>query len=241
MPTLLDGQAKFIAAIDCGPETLLSDLFAGPRSRVLLGLKAHANTIMHARLVALEASFPRTRGAMGHATFSSSSRHYCECAVARRSSLNHIGAGFPEFLEEADCEPALIDLAEIERAYLESYHASEALALTLAGIGALAPEDLLELRVSPHPAARIIRLRTVPFGLIPELGAVPNGTIIVTRPEADVLLRSLDATESRLFDHAQNGSKIRDLIEIAIHESDEKAGLAPIINLIGVGALLGTG
>ncbi len=40
---------------------LPDDLFAGPHERVLVGMKVHANTISHARLVALEETFPRTR------------------------------------------------------------------------------------------------------------------------------------------------------------------------------------
>ena len=65
MFSLEAAQANFIATINHGPAALDHTLFDGPLERVLLGLKAHANTISHARLVALEESFPLTRQALG--------------------------------------------------------------------------------------------------------------------------------------------------------------------------------
>ena len=50
-------EAKFIDTINNGPDVLDPALFAGPLDRVLIGLKTHANTISHARLTALEATF----------------------------------------------------------------------------------------------------------------------------------------------------------------------------------------
>ena len=65
MLSLKAAQANFIATINDGPDALDHSLFDGPIDRVMLGLKAHANTISHARLVALEETFPLTRQALG--------------------------------------------------------------------------------------------------------------------------------------------------------------------------------
>ncbi len=69
MLSLSDAQGNFIDTINEGPDRLDALLFAGSTDRVLLGLKAHANTINHARLVALEETFPLTRQEIGEAPF----------------------------------------------------------------------------------------------------------------------------------------------------------------------------
>ncbi|HMS22082.1 MAG TPA: DNA-binding domain-containing protein [Sphingorhabdus sp.] len=97
MPSLSDAQRNFIATLNEGPDTLDPALFAGAPERVLLGLKAHANTISHARLVALEESFPLTRGEMGEERFNTLSREYVETAPAKASDLAHIGRHFAPF------------------------------------------------------------------------------------------------------------------------------------------------
>ena len=59
MPSLADSQARVIACLQKGPAHFPAGLFTESRERALLGLKAHANTISHARLVALEQAYPK--------------------------------------------------------------------------------------------------------------------------------------------------------------------------------------
>ena len=61
MPALDAAQQAMMRAIDLGPDFAPHDLFSAIPERVMLGLRVHANTISHARLVALEDTFPRTR------------------------------------------------------------------------------------------------------------------------------------------------------------------------------------
>ena len=90
MPWLDQGQSAMMAALDHGPAHLPDGLFIGSPERVLAGMKVHANTISHARLVALEETFPRTREAIGHDRFNAHSRLFLDeprvaCAAARRN------------------------------------------------------------------------------------------------------------------------------------------------------------
>ena len=67
-------QQTMIQALSLGPDHVPEGLFAGGRMAGLRGLKVHANTISHARLVALEETFPRTLARIGHARFNEHSR-----------------------------------------------------------------------------------------------------------------------------------------------------------------------
>ena len=78
MPSLADGQTRFIACLQKGPAHFPDDLFSQDAERALLGLKAHANNISHARLVALEDSYPRLHAHMGHALYHEHSRDYID-------------------------------------------------------------------------------------------------------------------------------------------------------------------
>jgi hypothetical protein len=100
MPSLADIQNSFIATINDGPSVLDPELFAGPIDRVLLGLKAHANTINHARLVALEETFPLTRKHIGDEAFNQLSRDFVETDAARCCDNEGIGRPFPDFLRK---------------------------------------------------------------------------------------------------------------------------------------------
>src|SRR3546814_1795547 len=117
---LEQGQAAIAATLLHGPGHLPADLFAGSDAAVLRGLRVHANTISHARLVALEETFPRTRDHLGEEEFNRLSRCFVEEGGAQRWSLRDIGAGFADWL----ADPRAADLARVEWAWLESYHAA---------------------------------------------------------------------------------------------------------------------
>ena len=123
-------QAAIAATLLQGPDHLPAGLFAGEDAAVLRGLRVHANTISHARLVALEETFPRTRAHLGDADFNRLSRIFVEAGGAEGRALSDIGRDFPGWLDD----PLAADVARVEWAWLESYHAAEAPPLRLADL-----------------------------------------------------------------------------------------------------------
>lgn len=240
MPSLFDAQRNFIATINEGPEALDPALFSGAPERVILGLKAHANTISHARLVALEESFPLTRSEIGEARFNSLCRDYVETAEAKASDIALIGRHFPAFLEHAQTEWALCDLSAIEWAWLESYHASDRAALHLAKIGTLAEPDLLALQICLHPAAHILRLRAPLAASLTHLIEVEPATssILVVRPDAEVRLRAIDLSTAYIAEKCLHPTTIGNLLTLASEQGDEADPIGPVLTLIGAGALI---
>lgn len=235
MPSLDETQANFIETINKGPDRLDPCLFAGPPNRVLLGLKAHANTISHARIVALEETFPLTRQHLGDAAFNALARDFVETNIARASDINSIGRTFPGMLSD----PVTIELAQIEWAWLESYHAAEAVPLTLADLGALGEVALLALQVAPHPSARFLQISAPLAAELNELEGTCPAAILSIRPEAEVRLVPLSATQAAVFQIAvEKNATMGNLLATAIEQSSDTDPLGPVMMLIGAGALV---
>lgn len=238
MPSLADAQTNFIDTINDGPDRLDPTLFAGPPDRILLGLKAHANTISHARIVALEETFPLIRQHLGDAAFNALAREFVETKTARASDANRIGLGFPDCLSD----PATRELAQIEWAWLESYHAAEAVPLSLGDLAALDEAALLALTITPHPSARIVEISTPIASALHELSGLQPVAILCIRPDAEVRLVPLDAVQLAVFAASvQKSASLGNLLAAALEQAGEQAPLEPILHLIGAGALIKAG
>jgi hypothetical protein len=241
MDDLAGYQAHFVATINDGPDALDPDMFTGPLDRVLLGLQAHANTISYARLIALEDSFPMTRQALGEQAFNRICRDYCASDDARCADNNNIGAGLPDFLSTQSIDAAIIDLARIEWAWLQSYHAPDAVALSATDLAAMDPILLPNLSIGLHPSVRWVELNAPVSPLLIALMQVPQGTraVLTIRPDVEVLLMPIDTLNLQLLQLAgKKRAVIGNLLEHTIENLDDEAPIAPILNLIAAGAMV---
>lgn len=241
MGDLLDDQARFIAVLQQGPSAFPEGLFADAPERALLGLKAHANTISHARLVALEETYPRTRDHLGEADFNALSRDFIERPDVRRRKLMGMGEGLAEYLADHNHDAAAVDLARIEWAWLQSYHSAEEQALQLADLAGLDEQGLLDLGLALHPSMRIVETRTALGALMPELteSAAPEmHHLLITRPAHEVLLHPLAPLSANLVMQTQFPAPMGNLLARAIERAGEAEALPAIFALIGAGALV---
>jgi hypothetical protein len=233
--SLDDAQTNFIETINNGPDRLDPCLFAGPPDRVLLGLKAHANTISHARIVALEETFPLTRQHLGDRMFNALAREFIETDIARASDINNIGHTFPEMLTD----PVTTELARIEWAWLESYHAADAVPLTLADLGGLEEADLLALQVVPHPSTRFLQITSPLASALNDLAGTCPAAILCIRPSAEVRIVPLEPAEAAVSRAAsEENATMGNLLAAAIEQSGDADPLGPVMMLIGAGALV---
>jgi hypothetical protein len=113
------------------------------------------------------------------------------------------GADFPGFV--AGFGPArdlayLADVARLENAWVEAYHCAEAPALAASALAEVAPERLPDLVFILHPALRLLRFAQPAASIwAAHQGAgepqPPNRwdaeDALITRPEAEVLVRAL--------------------------------------------------
>lgn len=243
MPWLKEGQRAVMRALDHGPAHLPFDLFAGAPERVLAGMKVHANTIAHARLVALEDTFPRTRARIGHDRFNAASRAFLEQPGVTAQPHAEIGVGFAAFLA-AEGESAA-ELARFEWLWLRAYHAADAAPLELAALAGLDPEALLLIPVQRHPAADAGRFAALVHD---EIGAEVPGlaeaaAILITRPEAEVLIAPASALMAAILAGAENPQTIGNLLTLGSESTGGTkdpvaAALQALVTLINAGALI---
>ncbi len=237
MPSLAEDQSRFIACLQKGPAHFPDDMFVEDKARALLGLKAHANTISHARLVALENAYPKLHAHMGHDRFHGLSRDYVEQDHILTCDLNLIAAGFAEFLKGRKCGGTETDLARVEWAWIESYHAAEAEPMALADIATLDETSLLGLAVEAHPAMRLIDLNGKLSPQLAELGPDTPHALLVARPEAQVLFHPLTATEYDIARKITDIATLGNLLDAALELADGTSAMQHIVTLIEAGVL----
>jgi hypothetical protein len=239
------GQSAMMQALDHGPAYLPEGLFAGSPERVLAGMKVHANTVSHARLVALEETFPRTRKYIGHDEFNAHSRLFIQQPGVTAAALAEIGAAFPAYLIEAGECAGVADLARFEWCWLTAYHAADAAPLALDALTSLTPEALLDYTLARHPAARADRFAPLVHDLIaaevPALGDAD--AILIARPDAEVLVSPATMLMADVLKAAENSVTIGNLLAQMTETSDDEAAQVDAIMqslavLINAGALM---
>ena len=235
-------QRSMMAAIDHGPDHIPEGVFTGGRAAALRGLAVHANTISHARLVALEDSFPRTRKLLGQEEFNRLSRSFVETAVAKAEPLAEVGRRFPDFLFTDGRYPQAGALAGFEWAWLESYRSAEADALGLADLAELSGDMLLAVRLERHPASRMLDAGAA-NALESEVLAIAEAAIILlTRPQTEVRIAPATGEMAVLFGLLDAPRDIGGLFSAAQEAGVGQQHIMPaLIVLIESGALTRSG
>ncbi|MBV1916939.1 MAG: DNA-binding domain-containing protein [Sphingomonadaceae bacterium] len=229
-------QRSMMEALEQGPDFVDYDAFLGPQHAVMRGFSVHANTISHARLVALEETFPRTRQALGDARFNALSREFSETAACSAQPLATIGREFANCLSAHD-ERELACLARFEWAWLESYHAAEMNALALTELARLPEEGLLATCVALHPAARLAG-PVSDAGFAEEFPDVANApAVLLTRPQSEVLICTASQTMARQFENLISSQSVCNLLALG-SEQDAEDGLNSLLAMIGAGSLV---
>lgn len=235
-------QRSMMAAVDHGPGHIPEGVFAGGHAVALRGLAVHANTIFHARLVALEDGFPRTRKLLGQEEFNRLSRAFVETATAKAEPLAEIGRRFPDFLFTDGRYPQAGALAEFEWAWLESYHAADADALGLADLAGPSEDMLLAVQLECHPASRMLDA-VAAVALESEMPVIADAAmILLTRPQAEVRVAPATDEMTVLFGLLGAPRAVGGLFLAAREAGVEQQHIMPaLIALIECGALTRSG
>lgn len=218
-------QQAMTVAIMRGPEYVPEGLFTGSRAAALRGMAIHANTISHARLVALEDSFPRTRALIGDVAFNRVSRAFIDRGQGAHEPLATFGRQFPAMFRDETAA-----LARFEWLWLESYHAADALALEMANLAGLDEGELLALVLDRHPAARL-----APPVSLDRAPALP---MLLTRPEGEVRANPASPAMTMLFARLDTSRTVVDLLS---HDCGVGEALPALIALVEAGAIVSCG
>ena len=204
---LRESQHAMRSALAFGPDHCPPDLFAGPINAIVRGLKAHANHISHARQVALEETYPRTRALIGAEAFQQLAEIYLIGGPELRQPLARIGLDFHKWMSGA-----ARDLAAVEWAWLEAHGAVDAPAFDLAAIAGLSAESTAESVVSLHPATACVALAR-PAEFAWDGSAIPAAAILVTRPRFDVFVSGIEPSTLVLLEQLDRPHLLGELLE----------------------------
>ena len=198
----------------------------------------------------LKDTFPAVRRLVGSEFFDAMAGIYVRADPPRSPILLEYGGGFPAFIETfrpAAGLPYLADVARIEWAWTEAYHAEDACALNAGSFKDIPAEELPGARLLLHPSLRVVR-STMPALTIWRVnvaeGAPAEMTLdgggedaLIVRPEATVEVRSLPPGAADFIDAISAGHTVAEAMRIAA-ECDRRFDLAAnIAGLIEAGGL----
>jgi hypothetical protein len=211
----------------------------------------YRNNVAVSLIASLAARYPVTRRLVGEDFFRAMARAYAAENKPETPVLIHYGRGFPAFIaafEPARDVPYLADVACLENAWVEAYHAAEAEPLALAGLAALDAERLAQARAVFHPAARLL-ISDHPIASIWAAHQRPAepAPIAEWRSEAALIARPAEAVFVRIL--PQGGYAFASALfrGASIGEAHESIGVegfdsgAHLVGLIEAGALVKLG
>jgi hypothetical protein len=190
MPTM---QQRFAAALmtpdSALPEGLTSWNSRKPKARY----NVYRNNVMIGLRRALASRFPAAENIVGEDFFAAMADIYIRANPPRSPLLFLYGDDLPDFaagFPPAQTVPYLADVMRLEIARGRAYHAADVAPFDPAGLAAIAPERLADLRFTLHPSAAILR-SSFPMVTIWAMnaGELPAAAIADWSPEDALVVR----------------------------------------------------
>jgi hypothetical protein len=155
---LRDLQRAFAEALISGKPDAAPAIVAGtltPPRRV----EIYRHNVFTNLRGALGDIYPVVKRVVGEAFFQHAADQFIRATPSTSGDLNRFGREWPAFLagyEPARELPYLPDVARLEWAWHEAFHAAEHAALDLARLAEVPAEDYAALRFTVHPALRLL-------------------------------------------------------------------------------------
>jgi hypothetical protein len=205
----------------------------------------YRNNIAVGLIGALEARYPITRRIVGSDAFRALARAFVGIEKPRSPVMIAYGNRFPDFLAGQAGPPDLQFLAEVallENAWVESYHAAEAPIVPVSDLAGLDPAALAGARVEFHPAARILSFASPAASIWAshqegaERAAPPQKAedALITRPEADVIVRILPPRGYAFVSRLRDGATLAEAVGTL---SDAEDFGTHVVGLLEAGAI----
>ncbi|HEY1944727.1 MAG TPA: DNA-binding domain-containing protein [Roseiarcus sp.] len=163
----------------------------------------YRNNVTVSLIEALASIYPAVQRITGLDFFRAMARFHLRETPPRSPLLFEYGRDFPDFIdryEYARPMPWLGDVARIERAWLDSYHAADQDPLAATALAAIPADRLAKVIFQAHPATRIVRSRHAAVTIFaanrtsaspPLINAVEAEDALITRPQQEVTVRLL--------------------------------------------------
>jgi Putative DNA-binding domain len=202
-PHSLHYATAFTSAL-LDPEQVIPSLVNGPKGKAAnKRYNVYRNNVTVSLIDTLAAIYPAVQRITGVEFFRAMARFHVRATPPTSPLLFEHGRDFPAFIERyehARLMPWLADTARVERAWLDAYHAADAVPLPPNALAAIDPDRLGNLVFKVHPATRIVRssfsvvtIFAANRGFEPmrriDASAPEDG--LITRPDFEVVVRNL--------------------------------------------------
>lgn len=244
MHRLAERQRSFAAAV-LDPEQPLPFGLVGPDGAPSARRFAvYRNNVVAGLIDTLQAAFPVVSRIVGQDFFRAMARIYVAREPPGSPIMLGYGGGFPSFIhgfEPASTLPYLADVARIERAWSEAYHAAEADLFNPAVLALVAPDAFPSVRLILHPSVRIVQSHFPVVTIwrmnvgdgVPEAVALDAGgeDALIVRPEAEVEVRLLPKGGAAFVAKLRDGCSVTEAAKAALR-IDSRFDLS--VNLTGL-------
>lgn len=222
MSSLRDRQSEFAAALLDPTRSAPSGLLGPDGRQSARRFSVYRNNVIVGLIDALRGNYPAICRLVGEEFFLAMAKVYVKQHPPESPVLLSYGAGFAEFLESFEPVmdlPYLPDVARMEYAWVESYHAEETDSLSVSTLESIASEDLPRLRFHFHPSARLISspypaltIWRMNLGDIEPaeitLAACEAEEVLIVRPESHVEVRGLLHSHSLWIQQLMRGETV---------------------------------
>ena len=159
MLTLHDLQDRFASALISGDASAVAGSIIDDAPGAAARFGIYANHLRVTLIDALAATFPVVRQLVGDPFFRAIARRYVRAAPPAHPCLSAYGDGFPAFLAqvpEASSHRYLGDVARVEWAINEAWHAPDAPAIDADAAAGMIAAGFSDLGLRLHPSCRLV-------------------------------------------------------------------------------------
>ncbi len=221
----MTGQSEFAAALLDPARATPPGLTDGSGAPTTRRYDVYRNNVTVSLADALESAFPVVRKLVGEAFFRAMAQVFVRAHPPRSPLMMFYGADMPGFLEgfaPVAKLPYLPDVARLELALRQSYHAADCVPLDPAALGQIAPERLGDVRFIFAPAVHLLRSDWPIHGIwranmvdgSPAPAMQPE-TVLVTRPAYDPDIAPLDTQAATFVATLMSGEPLTAALEAA--------------------------
>lgn len=253
MPQLAERQRSFAAAL-LDPDLpapigiLGPDGDPGPRR-----FAVYRNNVVVGLAQTLKDAFPAVHRIVGTDFFRMMASAYARREPPRSPILLDYGGTFPDFIrqfEPAAMLPYLADVASIERAWAEAYHAVEASPIDPLVFLLIEADRLATMRLYLHPSLRIVRSRfpaltiwqmNIAGGTVAPVDLAAAEHALIVRPFAEVEVRSIPKDSLEFIEALAGGCTVAAALQMALMANARFDLAANLADLMRAGAVVGYG
>jgi len=197
-------QRDFAQAILRSSATLPAHIAAPVQDGVESRFGVYRNNVIASLIRSLATRYPVVRRLLWEESFDSVARLYVAAHPPRSPVMLEYGDGFPAFIRSFGQDASLhyvADIAALESARRQAYHAGDAVPAGRGVFDGLTPEDAANLRLALHPSTILLTSRFPVVSIWEanqpdgdnEIAVWRSEAVLVARPELTVEVRRLTA------------------------------------------------